>query len=96
MMVRIYAVYDKKAEAYLAPFTFPHDGQALRAFSDTVNDESTQFYRHADDFDLYSLGTFDQESGEFQNEKHFLAGARFVLEPVPDGPVGSLDEKERK
>lgn len=78
MKVRIFSVYDVKAEAYLAPFTFPENGQAIRAFSDTVNDPNSMFNKHAADFTLFRLGYFDQSSGEFENDREFLIGGAAV------------------
>ena len=92
MIVNVFGVYDKKAEAFLSPFTFSVDGQAVRAFQDSVNDPETMFNRHPDDYDLYKLGYFDQGSGEFESDKHYLLGARSVLQaptpPAPDLPLG--------
>lgn len=82
MIVCVFSVYDKKAEAYMSPFTFNVQGQALRAFADSVNDGESMFCRHPDDFDLYELGKFDQESGEFLSEKHFIIGARSLVQDV--------------
>ena len=78
MITMLFGVYDKKAEAFMSPFTFHTQGQAIRAFSDTVNDPATAMYRHPDDFDLYQIGLFNDNSGELAPEKHFLLGARSV------------------
>lgn len=78
MKTRIFAVYDVKAAAYLAPFTFMENGQAIRAFTDTVNDVSTMMSKHAGDFDLFRLGYFDDSSGEFTNDREFLIGGAAV------------------
>lgn len=72
MVTKVFAVYDKKAEAFMAPFVYPAVGQALRAFSDTCNNPESVFFRHPADFDLYELGVFDDACGEFTCEKHFL------------------------
>lgn len=62
----LFAFFDQKAEAYLAPFTAPTRGHALRSFSDAVNDETTLFHRHAEDFFLFEIGSFDLQDGKFE------------------------------
>ena len=41
------------------------EGVAIRQFQDEVNRESddNQLYRHPDDFQLFYLGTFDDNTG---------------------------------
>ncbi len=90
MIVSLFSVFDKKAEAFMSPFTFAATGQAVRAFSDTVNDGKSGFYRHPEDYDLYALGTFDECSGEFVCKKEFLLGALSVAEPRVDEQQLSL------
>lgn len=77
MILNIYAVYDIKAQAYSNPFFLPHNGQALRGFSDHVQDEKSAVAKHPEDYKLYQLGTFDDVSGLFTAEKVpvFLANA---------------------
>lgn len=42
MKLKMFAVYDQKAEAYMNPFVMQTKGQAIRAWSDTVNSDYTQ------------------------------------------------------
>lgn len=67
MKLKIYSVYDAKLEAYMQPFFMQTRGQALRAFTDTCNDTNTQFSKHPEDFTLFELGEYDDESGLFTN-----------------------------
>jgi hypothetical protein len=64
----IFAIYDKKAEAYLKPFMLKTKGEALRSFMDAVNDEKTMFFKHADDYALYELGSYDDTTGTYLQE----------------------------
>jgi hypothetical protein len=45
----------------------PSVGVAIRSFSDEVNrkDPENQLHNHPDDFDLYELGEFDDNTGLF-------------------------------
>lgn len=61
------AVRDRAADAYARPMFVPSVGIAIRSFSDEVNRkaEDNQMYNHADDFDLYELGEYDDETAKF-------------------------------
>ena len=74
-MPKVYAVYDDKVGAYMQPFSMESRGQAVRAFSDSVNDPKSIWYRHPGDFQLYELGEFDEKSGEFVNRREFVIAA---------------------
>lgn len=64
MKHRIFAVYDVKAYAYLPPFFMPEKGMAARVFSDCVESESHQFGKHPEDYTLFFIGSFDDETAE--------------------------------
>lgn len=71
MIVRYYAVYDKKASAYQRPFAEATDGSATRAFIDAVAQEGSGFARHAGDYELFFVGTFDDAAGLFVSSSPF-------------------------
>lgn len=62
MKSKVYTVYDSKTEAYLKPFFMRTKGEAIRAFQDTVNDESSQFWKHPEDYTLFEIGEYDELS----------------------------------
>jgi len=61
----ICSVKDRAADAFGRPLFVPSVGIAIRSFSDEVNrqDKDNQMYNHSDDFDLFELGTFDDNTG---------------------------------
>lgn len=63
--MKIFSVYDSKAEAYLQPFFTNTDGAAIRMFSDVVNDPDHGFSKHPGDYTLFSLGEWDEVTGQF-------------------------------
>lgn len=63
MILRVYAAYDSKVEAFLQPFFMQTKGAAIRAFSESVNDPKTQFNRFPGDFALFELGQYDDQKG---------------------------------
>lgn len=69
MKLKAFTIYDTKLEAYMQPFFMTSKGQALRAFSDTVNDQSTQFAKHPEDFTLFEIGEYDDSNAQLTSHK---------------------------
>lgn len=63
MVLKAFSVRDVKAEAYMPPFFMSTTSMALRAFADAVGDGKSQFCRHPEDFFLFHIGDFDEQSG---------------------------------
>lgn len=66
MILRAFTVYDSKVEAYLRPFFMQTPAEAIRAFTETVNDGQSPFCKHPEDFTLFEVGTFDESTGFMQ------------------------------
>ena len=64
MTLKAFAIYDSKAELYLQPFFMRSRGEALRAWTDSVNDEKAPFHRYPADYTLFEIGTYDESSGK--------------------------------
>lgn len=67
--LRMFAIYDSKAEAFDRPFVFQTLGQALRGFTDAVKDPSHHFAKHPEDYSLFELGTYDESSALIEQHK---------------------------
>lgn len=63
MIVKVFAVYDDAAKSFMQPFFMHHAGLAIRSFTDTIADPSTQFHKHPEDFILFELGEYDDAKG---------------------------------
>jgi len=63
-ILKVFAVYDKKAKAYRFPHFHSQAGQAVRSFEDGVNEPNTEIAKHPEDFTLYQIGEFDDASGK--------------------------------
>lgn len=59
----LYAVHDKAVNAFLPPFAARARGEAMRSFVDACTDSRHTFNKHADDYVLYELGHFDENTG---------------------------------
>jgi len=62
-MLYMFAVLDKAVMAYMTPFFCRAKGEAIRTFSDAVNDKQSPFFRHPSDFELFYVGGFDPANG---------------------------------
>jgi len=67
MIQYICTVKDRAADAFGRPMFVPSTGVAIRSFSDEINrnNAENQLFNHPDDFDLYELGQFDDNTGLF-------------------------------
>lgn len=81
MLQFVVSVKDRAADVFNRPFFVPHRNVAVRDFTDEVNRSAVDnpLNKHPDDFDLYILGTFDDNTGAF------------VMEDVPTVLVRAKD-----
>jgi len=63
MLKPVIAVFDKKISLYDNPFAVRHVGEAIRQFETLTKDPQTKFGQHPTDYELYQIGTYDEESG---------------------------------
>lgn len=66
MIYKQFSVHDVKAGAYLPPFVLPRAAQASRIFMDCVNSKDHQFGNHPEDYTLFELGSWDDETAQYQ------------------------------
>lgn len=74
MLYQIYSVYDSLVQVYGVPFFLPVGPGgptshllAKRTFKDLINDPSSTIFNNPEDFHLYFIGTFSNESGDLNN-----------------------------
>lgn len=65
MRMIVACIKDVAIAAFLRPFVVRHRGEAVRMFTDEVNrmDKDNPLNAHTKDFELYVLGSFDDDSG---------------------------------
>lgn len=80
MIHNIYSVRDNIAEAFIGGFESVNDGTAVRAFKAACNDEN-QLGKSAEDYTLYKVANFDDETGEYWNDKHKLQDGKKKTKP---------------
>lgn len=63
-MKMMYALFDKKAKAYLTPFFSENSATAMRTLVGPANSRESFLGVYPDDYDVYILGDFDEQSGK--------------------------------
>lgn len=63
MTYKVLAVRDERTESFGIPIFVRHVGEGTRSFIDEVNREDSQFAKHPEDFALYLVGTYGEETG---------------------------------
>lgn len=95
MKLNIYAVFDSKAAAYASPFFMQRDTMALRAFTDLTNDRQSSINKHPEDYSLWKIGSYDDDTGLVESCKlHSIANAAslIIVNPTPTFP--NMDPKK--
>ena len=67
MKLHIIAVRDRAADVYGQPQFVASVGMAIRSFSDEINRDAADniLSKHPEDFDLFLLGLYDDQSASF-------------------------------
>lgn len=68
--IRMFALYDDAVKSYLRPFWSDHKANAQRSFRQLVNqtdNRDNMVANHPDQFTLFELGEFDEQSGVFSS-----------------------------
>lgn len=62
----VFSMYDKKTKVFSDPHCYRTIEEARRSFGQAAQDEKTLINKHPDDFELYFVGTFNEENGYYQ------------------------------
>lgn len=66
MIVQIFSFYDSKSRTYSNPYAFPNLEVAIRQLQDVMQMPDALFAKHPEDFQLFHLGSFDDELAKFE------------------------------
>lgn len=78
MKLVVVSIHDSALAAFMQPFFVPTTGMAVRSFTDEVKRAESPMFRHRSDYILYEVGSFDEETGKFENldtPRQLLRGA---------------------
>lgn len=65
MKLQVFAIKDRAIAGFMQPFFAHTIGAAVRAFQDGMNDPQTPMAKHPEDYDLWHLGEWDDQTGDF-------------------------------
>jgi len=63
MQLKIFSIRDSKGEIYNTPFFQKTHGEAERMFRELANDQKSMISKYPDDFDLYYIGEYSDQTG---------------------------------
>lgn len=63
--LRLYSIYDSKAEQFSPPQVYHNDLLALRAFEGIVNDDKMLIKKYPEDFSLHYVGNLGDSDGRY-------------------------------
>ena len=63
--LRLYSIYDSKAEQFSPPQVYHNDMLALRAFEGLVNDDKMLINSYPEDFSIYYIGNIGDTDGRY-------------------------------
>lgn len=84
MKMGMYAVKDTKAQVFNTPFFQHTHGSAERAFEQLIRDPQSLCSKYPKDYDLYFLGSIDDESGKLsvtEKPQHIVSGEQLATGP---------------
>ena len=100
MNLKVYCVYDCKAENFGMPFVMESRGDALREWYKTVNTQGNKINEFPADFTLFEIAEWNKFEGTFSlypTKLNLGTGVEFVkqLQPVAVDPAnnGSLNKE---
>lgn len=74
--MKIYAIKDTKIGAFKTPFYSYNDQVAIRSLKNAINDKTAgELYQNPEDFQLYTLGEFNDLTGDITSKVEFVANA---------------------
>lgn len=89
--MKIFSIYDTKAEAYLQPFFLKTTAIAIREIETAVNNPEHQFGKYPQDYVLFELGTWDEEKGQCEMLSAPLSlGVTLEFKSQPEMPFAGV------
>lgn len=69
LKLRLYSIYDSKAEQFSPPQVYYNDMLALRGFEAIVNDNKMLICKYPEDFSIYYVGNLGDIDGRYYIEQ---------------------------
>lgn len=65
-ILNIYTLRDTRTEAFQRPIFLQNRAVLERSIHDALSDENNMICLHPEDYQIYSLGTYDEQTGEIK------------------------------
>lgn len=62
MRLLMVAIHDVKSQVFARPMCVRAFGEAERSFCDVVNDGKSDYFKHAEDFTLFHVGYYNDDT----------------------------------
>lgn len=90
MKNKMFAVYDAKVKAFLSPFFMRNSGEATRGFESVANDEKSSISHYPEDYSLFELGEWDDETGNLSMHEAKVPLGTAIMFKKNEKPVQQL------
>lgn len=74
MLNNLYSIKDTKM-GFTQIFILPNNAAAIRWFGDVVVNKESPYNKHPEDFQLFKVGTMNEDTGELVPDCQFLENA---------------------
>lgn len=81
---QLFAVKDVKSGRFASPFVADNIQVAKRNVAWAMKDKTTAFYNFPEDYQLFRLGSFDEQTGELASDVLFVANLTEFKSEVKD------------
>lgn len=81
MLLKIYSIRDAKTQFFSAPFYNHTHGEAERNFKTACNDQQSNLSKFPEDYDLYHIGEYDDNTGKItprDTPEHIIKAVQLV------------------
>ncbi len=85
MKLMVFTIFDSKNQSHCRPIMQPSSGGMLRSFADLANDKQHPIGQHPEDYALYRVGEWDDETGKMVHDEKDTSLGRaldFVVQPL--------------
>lgn len=87
----MFSIRDSKTGIFHYPFAKNTHGEAERDFRTTVKDEKTMLNKYPEDYDLYYLGEYDDQTGKVSSldtPQHVIKAVQCTAQKAPLEALG--------
>lgn len=85
MVQKVYSIRDAKAEYFTQPFFKKTHGEAERDFTMLCQDEKSSINKFPEDYDLYFIGEYDDQSGKMsplETPQHIVKAVQVISKNI--------------